>query len=329
MPMAIRKRRERWTAADIPDLAGMVVVVTGSSSGIGLEAAREFARRGAETILACRSPERGARAMESLRAEVPGARAELLALDLASLASVERFAREFSGRYSRLDVLANNAGIMGVDYGVTDDGFERHVGTNHLGHFALTGRLLDVLLDTPGARVVTVSSMGHRRARLDLDDLLYETGGYGPLRAYYRSKLLNLLFAYELHRRFERAGAGTLSLAAHPGLSATNLAHNLTRRWHPPGVLRLFNALVQGPEMGALPTLRASVDPAATSGRYYGPRGPFEERGHPVVVSSSRASRSEANAHRLWTMSEELTGVRYTRLEPAGDVPGGPPPGEG
>ena len=307
--------RHKWTAANIPDLTGKVVAVTGASSGIGFEAAKEFARKGAETILACRSPERGQRAVDAIRAEVPGARADLMLLDLASLASIERFAVAFSKRYSRLDVLANNAAVMGGPYAQTEDGFERQVGTNHLGHFALTGRLLDVLLATPEARVVNVSSLAHRRGQIDLDDLLYEKGGYGGWTAYFRTKLLNLLFTYELQRRFERAGAEAHSLAAHPGFTATHLGDDLANRWKFEWWYRLFNVLVQGPAMGALPTLRAATDPEAKGGQYYGPRGLFEERGRPVVVTSSEASHNEADARRLWAISEELTGVRYAQLE--------------
>ena len=312
--------RHKWTAANIPDLTGKVVAVTGASSGIGFEAAKEFARKGAETILACRSPERGQRAVDAIRAEVPGARADLMLLDLASLTSIERFAIAFSERYSRLDMLANNAGVMGGPYAQTEDGFERQVGTNHLGHFALTGRLLDVLLATPEARVVNVSSLAHRRGQIDLDDLLYEKGGYGGWTAYFRTKLLNLLFTYELQRRLERAGAEAHSLAAHPGFTATHLGDDLANRWKFEWWYRLFNVLVQGPAMGALPTLRAATDPEAKGGQYFGPGGLFEERGRPVVVTSSEASHNEADARRLWAISEDLTGVRFARLDAGSDV---------
>lgn len=309
---------EKWTAGDIPDLTGRVVVVTGGNSGIGFGAVKEFARHGAETVLACRSPERGQAAVEELRAEFPGAKAELLALDLSSLASIERFATEFAERYPRLDVLANNAGIMGGPYAKTEDGFERQVGTNHLGHFALTGRLLQTLLATPGARVVNVSSLGHKRGEVDFDNLFYEEGGYGGWAAYFRTKLLNLLFTYELQRRFERAGVAAHSLAAHPGFSATNLGHVIAGRWHARLVFRLGNALMQSAEMGALPTLRAATDPEATGGQYFGPGRLSETTGHPVLVSSSEAARNEADAGRLWEMSEELTGVHYSQLEASG-----------
>ena len=238
-------------------------------------------------------------------------------LDLASLASVERFATEFTERYPRLDVLANNAGIMGGPLAKTEDGFERQVGTNHLGHYALTGRLLDRLLATPGARVVNVSSMGHRRGRVDFDNFFYEQGGYGGWAAYFRTKLLNLLFTYELQRRFERAGVEVEALAAHPGFSSTNLGEVMGGRWRMGWFFKLGFLLMQGPDMGALPTLRAATDPAATGGEYYGPGGFMEERGHPVLVQASAAAHDEADAARLWGMSEELTGVRYEGLQAA------------
>ena len=307
--------REKWTADDIPDLTGKVVVVTGGNSGIGFGAVKAVARKGADTVLACRSPERGQAALDALKAEVPGAKAELKALDLTSLASVERFATEFTERHQRLDVLANNAGIMVIPYGKTEDGFERQVGTNHLGHFALTGRLLDVLLATPGARVVNVSSLAHKRAELDLDDLLYEKGGYGEWAAYGRSKLLNMLFTYELQRRFERAGVDAHSLAAHPGFSASNLTGHMAERIHMRIALRIFNTIIQGPDMGALPTLRAATDPDARGGQYFGPARLNETTGHPVLVEASAEARDEADGARLWELSKELTGVRYAGLE--------------
>ncbi len=308
-------KRGKWTAADIPDLTGKVVVVTGGNSGIGFGAVKAVARKGAETILACRSPERGQAALDELKAEVPGAKAELMALDLASLASVERFAGEFAERHSRLDVLANNAGIMVIPYGKTEDGFERQVGTNHLGHFALTGRLLDVLMATPGARVVNVSSLAHKRAELDLDNLLYEKGSYGEWAAYGRSKLLNLLFTYELQRRFERAGIEAGSLAAHPGFSASNLTGHMAERLHMRIALRIFHTIIQGPDKGALPTLRAATDPEATGGQYFGPGRLNETTGHPVLVEASAEAHDEADGRRLWELSEELTGVRFSALD--------------
>ncbi len=309
-------RHDRWTADDIPDLTGRVALVTGANSGIGFQAAKELARKGAETVLACRSPERGQAALDTLKAEIPGAKAELVALDLASLASVERFAAAFNERYPRLDVLANNAGIMAVPWAQTEDGFELQNGTNHLGHFALTGRLLDLLLSTPGARVVSVSSVGHRQGKIDLDNLLYENGGFGPWKAYFRSKLLNLLFTYELQRRFEAAGAGASSLAAHPGFASTNMGMAAVRPRGLGWAFTLFMGKVeQSAAMGALPTLRAATDPTAQGGQYYGPSGFYEARGYPVVVTSNPISYDEEVARRAWEASEELTGVRFTGLE--------------
>lgn len=300
----------RWTAADIPELPGRVVLVTGASSGIGYAAAVEFARHGAETIMACRSPERGETALDRLRDLVPGARAELMVLDLASLESIADFAGEFQRRRCRLDVLVNNAGVMAAPYLRTRDGFELHVGTNHLGHFALTGLLLGLIADTAGARVVTVSSLMHRFGRVDNAKLMHTEAEYSIWGAYARSKLYNLLFAYQLQRLFERAGIGAASLAAHPGYTATNLGSRYGRarpRWR--GWLR--RGLTQDPAMGALPILRAAAAPEAVGGQYYGPRGLFGMRGHPVVTSSSRSSRNRSHARRVWELSAQLTAIDF------------------
>lgn len=306
--------RQRWTAAKIPDLTGKVVVVTGANSGIGLETARELARGGAHTILACRSDERGQRAVGDLQAEMPGSSVELMKLDLGSLSSIREFASKFAEGHTRLDVLINNAGIMAVPYSQTEDGFESQMGVNHLGHFALTGRLLERLLATPGARVVMVSSIGHRGATMDFEDLLFEKGRYTPFRPYWRSKLANLLFTYELHRRLRSAGAPVSALAAHPGLSSTNIGNHIDRHWYSRMQQPLMSPFTQTAAMGALPTLRAAVDPDAESGQYYGPSGLGGLRGHPVVVSSNAASRSLRIARRLWRISEDLTGVSYPLL---------------
>lgn len=306
--------RGRWTIGRMPDLSGKIVVVTGANSGIGLEAARRFSTSGADTILACRSERRGESALLKITSDHPGARVRLITLDLGSLQSIERFAREFSECHSRLDVLVNNAGIMAVPYSRTADGFEAQMGTNHLGHFALTGLLLDSLAGTPGARVVTVSSGAHRMGRIDFDNLLYEKGGYSAWGAYFRSKLANLLFTYELGRRLEHAGIDALALAAHPGSVATNLgAHLFRHRWLRPA-RALVHSLLQDPGMGALPILRASVDPAARRGQYFGPDGLMGQRGFPVVVGSTPASHDRQDARNLWQASEELTGVKYLNM---------------
>ena len=303
---------QHWTTANIPDLTGKVVVVTGANSGIGLETARELARGGAHTILACRSTERGQRAIGDLRAEMPDAQVELMKLDLGSLSSIRDFALEFADSHTRLDVLINNAGIMAVPYSQTEDGFESQMGINHLGHFALTGRLLERLLATPGARVVTVSSVGHRGATMDFENLLFEKGGYTPFRPYWRSKLANLLFTYEIQRRLRSAGVHLSALAAHPGFSSTNIGGHIGRHWYSRIQQPLTSPFTQSAAMGALPTLRAAVDPDAAGGQYYGPRGLGGLRGYPVVVSSNAASHNSEYSRRLWQISEELTGVHYS-----------------
>jgi NAD(P)-dependent dehydrogenase (short-subunit alcohol dehydrogenase family) len=305
-----------WTTDNIPDLTDKVIVVTGANSGIGFEAAKEFARKGAQTILACRSMVKAQAALALIQAEIPGARTEIMQLDLASLASVHRFANEFKNKYQRLDVLVNNAGIMMVPYGTTEDGFERQFGTNHLGHFALTGLLLDLLLKTPGARVVNVSSSGHRFGSRDFEDLMYENGnGYSPTQAYGRSKLANLLFTNELQRRFEAHGAEAIAVAAHPGGANTNLQDEIAERWYVKPFVPLMRWMMQSAAMGALPTIRAAVDPNAKGGDYYGPGGFMEQRGYPVLVGSSKASHNTADAQKLWQVSEELTGVHYEQLD--------------
>jgi NAD(P)-dependent dehydrogenase (short-subunit alcohol dehydrogenase family) len=255
--------------------------------------------------------DRAQAALARIHAEIPGAPAEVMHLDLASLASVRRFAEAFQTRYRRLDVLINNAGIMMAPYGTTEDGFERQFGTNHLGHFALTGRLIDRLLETPGARVVNVSSIAHRFGRTDF--VPYEgKAGYSPARAYGRSKLANLLFTYELQRRLEAVGADAIAVAAHPGVSDTSLDTFLQERWPMVAWARPLVAwAMQGAAMGALPTLRAALDPDVRGGQYYGPGGLWELRGYPVVVQSSHASHDKAAARQLWQVSEELTGVRF------------------
>jgi NAD(P)-dependent dehydrogenase (short-subunit alcohol dehydrogenase family) len=293
-----------WTAENIPDLTGKVAIVSGANSGIGCEMARALARKAATVILACRSQEKGVAAVEQIGREYPAAKAELMQLDLSDLASVRRFAGNFTGRYDRLDILINNAGIMMIPFGHTADGFELQFGTNHLGHFALTGLLLDLILQSPRARVVTVSSSGHRFGKIDFDNLNAEQV-YSRTAAYGQSKLANLLFTYELQKRFKVAGVDSIAAAAHPGWTATNLqAHT----WF----FRLLNPFVaQKPEMGALTALYAATAPDAQGGDYYGPRGWQEIRGYPTKVQSSDSSHDTSIAAKLWTVSEELTGVRY------------------
>jgi NAD(P)-dependent dehydrogenase (short-subunit alcohol dehydrogenase family) len=300
---------EKWTEAQIPDLGGRTAIVTGANTGLGLETARALAEKGATVVLAVRNLEKGRDAIEWISARRPGARVSLQSLDLTSLAAVRRAASEIAATHPRIDLLVNNAGVMYTPESRTADGFELQLGTNHLGHFALTGLLLPRLLEARGSRVVSVSSIGHRiRSEIDLDDLAFEKG-YGRVAAYGRSKLANLLFTYELQRRLAGAGAQTSALAAHPGLSATELLRNS------PAALRFLEAplrpLAQSAAMGALPTLRAATDPAAAGGEYYGPGGLAELWGHPVRVASSARSHDADLQRRLWKASEELTGVSF------------------
>ena len=302
-----------WTTNDIPDLTGKVIIVTGANSGIGYEAAKEFARKDAQTILACRSVDKAQRALNQIQAEIPSAAVDVIKLDLASQKSIRKFADIFKSKYDRLNILVNNAGVMMVSYGKTEDGFERQFGTNHLGHFALTGLLIDLLKNTPSSRVVNVSSNGHHQGYMDFNNLMYENGkGYSRMGAYGRTKLANLLFTYELQRRFGSAGINTIATAAHPGLTNTALAdHFFGVRFLRPILHPLLGRFLQNASMGALPTLRAAVDPTAKGGQYYGPGGPGETRGYPILVRSNRASHNEADARQLWQVSEELTGIKY------------------
>ncbi|HVN38504.1 MAG TPA: oxidoreductase [Myxococcota bacterium] len=306
-----------WTHADVPSQRGRTIVVTGANSGIGLEAAKTLAGAGAHVVLACRDPRRADAAAASLRAAHPDARLEVLPLDLASLASVREFASAFSARHARLDVLVNNAGVMAIPRRVTADGFEMQLGTNHLGHFALTGLLLPRLLAAPAPRVVTVSSTAHRAGRMRFDDLQSERR-YQRWLAYGQSKLANLLFGYELDRRARAAGRALVSAACHPGYSATNLQlvgprMDGSRRMEAlmDWANRVFS---QDASMGALPTLFAATAPSVQGGDYYGPDRMFETWGHPTKVGSSARSRDALSARRLWQVSEELTGVRYEGL---------------
>jgi NAD(P)-dependent dehydrogenase (short-subunit alcohol dehydrogenase family) len=293
-----------WTAENIPDLTGKIAIVTGANSGIGYEMARALAGKEATVILACRNKDKGDAAVRQITQEYPEAKAELMQLDLAGLASVRRFADEFANHCDRLDILINNAGIMRTPFGKTADGFELQFGTNHLGHFALTGLLLDIIIRTHKARVITVSSGGERFGKIDFDNLNAEKG-YDGGGAYGQSKLANLLFTYELQRRFEGTGVDAIAAAAHPGWTVTNLQVH----WR---MLRVLNPFIgQKPEMGALPALYAATAPDVQGGDYYGPDGWFELRGHPTKVQSSDRSHDAAVAAKLWAVSEELTGVRY------------------
>jgi NAD(P)-dependent dehydrogenase (short-subunit alcohol dehydrogenase family) len=306
-----------WSADDMPDLSGKTIIVTGGNSGIGYEAAKQLARKGARVVLACRDLEKARAAIGAISGEHRGAAAEALQLDLASLASVRSFASAFLAEHNALDVLCNNAGVMALPYRKTADGFEMQLGTNHIGHFALTGLLLERLLATPGARVVNVSSGAHRVGAIHFDDLQWEHG-YRKWAAYGQSKLANLLFTYELQRKLSAAGANVIALACHPGYAATNLQTAGPRMEGSTWMESLSGfanrVAAQSAAMGALPTLYAATAPDVSGGDYIGPDGIGELWGHPKKVQSNRRSHDTAVAAKLWEISEELTSVRYTAL---------------
>ncbi|WP_420110359.1 SDR family NAD(P)-dependent oxidoreductase [Mycolicibacter arupensis] len=297
-----------WTTTDIPDQTGRVAVITGANTGLGYETAAALAARGAHVVLAVRNLDKGKDAAALISRRNPGASVALQELDLTSLDSIRSAAEQLRADHDRIDLLINNAGVMWTPKSTTKDGFELQFGTNHLGHFAFTGLLLDRMLPVEGSRIVTVSSIGHRiRADIHFDDLQWERS-YSRVAAYGQAKLANLLFTYELQRRLAPHGT-TIAAAAHPGGSRTELTRNL-----PPLLARLtplIEPLFQGADMGALPTLRAATDPGVLGGQYYGPDGWGEQRGYPKVVQSSRKSHDTDVQKRLWTVSEELTGVHY------------------
>jgi NAD(P)-dependent dehydrogenase (short-subunit alcohol dehydrogenase family) len=300
----------KWTAEDMPRQDGRTAIVTGANSGLGLATARELARAGARVVLAVRNVARGEEAARAIRAAHPDAALEVEALDLAELASVRDFAARFAAAHDGLDLLINNAGLMAPPRRTTADGFELQLGTNHLGHFALTGLVIEAMSGRADARVVTLSSTAHRMGRIRFDDLQSEHH-YFRWNAYGQSKLANLLFMLELERRLRAAGWTARSLAAHPGWAATNL-----QTAAPPLLDRIVgtignHVIAQSADMGALPTLYAATFPDLPGGTYVGPDGRGEQRGHPRPVGMTSAARDEAAARRLWEVSEELTGVRF------------------
>lgn len=307
-----------WTVEHLPDCSDKTVIVTGANSGLGFEATKAFAANGATVMMACRSTDRGTQAAAEIRQSVdhPDLELDVQQCDLASLRSIDGFASTMGEEYPPIDILCNNAGVMAIPRQETEDGFEKQLGVNHLGHFALTGRLLDRLLETDGeSRIVTHSSGAHTAGQIDFEDL-HRTQSYGKWDAYGQSKLANLLFAYELQRRLDAAGiTDTISVACHPGYAATNLQYRGPKESGSAlrlGVMKAANALVGQPaEQGVLPLLYAATAPTAAGGEYYGPGGLLNMRGAPEQQTSSDASYDEATAARLWEHSEELTDVRY------------------
>jgi NAD(P)-dependent dehydrogenase (short-subunit alcohol dehydrogenase family) len=299
----------------MPRLDGKIAVVTGANSGLGFETSHALTVKGAKVIMTSRNMEKGEAAAEKIRQEYPQADVEVWQLDLADLDSIQRFAHKFKSRYPLLDILVNNAGVMALPHRQeTADGFEMQFGTNHLGHFALTGLLIDPIRRAPAARVVTVSSGAHRMGNMEFGDLNWDYS-YDRWSAYGRSKLANLLFAYELQRKLAETGTRAISVAAHPGYAATNLqstgpAHggaNLQSR-----LMAISNRLLaQSQEMGALPILNAATAEDVHGGDYIGPGGLMEARGYPKHVESSEKSHNRPAAQKLWSVSEELTGVNF------------------
>lgn len=295
-----------FTAASVPDQSGRTALITGSNTGIGWEAAAVLAGKGARVLLACRSQEKGAAALERIQRLHPEAELAFVPLDLGSLESVRKAAARIAGE-ARIDLLINNAGIMMPPREETADGFESQFGVNHLGHFALTGLLLGKLRETDGARVITVSSGAHKAGRIRFDDI-HAKKSYSRVARYGMSKLANLLFTHELQRRLEAAGDGTAALGCHPGVSDTELTRSFPARMQ--ALTRLLTSpFSHPPPKGALPTIRAATDPEARGGEYYGPGGFLELTGPPVRNEPSRASRNPETARRLWDLSIELTGV--------------------
>lgn len=302
-----------WNLDQVPDLSGRVMIVTGANSGIGYEAALALAKRKAEVVLACRNQEKAKAAADRIQAVVPAARLELIPLDLSKLQSIREFSERFHEGHSRLNALINNAGVMALPKCATADGFEMQFGTNHLGHFALTGQVLDLLLATEGSRVVNVSSIAHKFGKIRFHDLQAEKS-YSKWGAYGQSKLANLLFTHELDRRLKEAGSGTISVACHPGWAATNL-QEAGPRMEGSKLMEKLSAwgnamLAQDAAAGALPTVFATVEPLRGN-EYVGPTRLMGWHGPPEIIEPLPKARDPETAKRLWEESEELTGVRY------------------
>lgn len=297
--------KANWTVNNIPDQSGKVIIVTGATSGLGKEAARVLAGKNATVIMAVRNTEKGEVVAAEIRQQFSNATIEVIKLELSSLASVKAFATVFSSKHERLDVLINNAGVMWCPESKTEDGFEMQMGTNHFGHFALTGHLMPLLRQTKNSRVVATSSVAHKTGKIDLSDLNWGKRRYSRIQAYSDSKIANLHFAYEFARRNADDSDAPRMTSAHPGWTQSDLQRYT-------GLVRFLNPVfAQGPDMGVLPTLRAAFDPDAQAGDYFGPSGWLEMRGYPVKVKSIKRAQDQSIGHQFWELSERLTGISY------------------
>jgi len=295
----------KWNIDKVPSWPGSVVIITGANSGIGYETALELAKKDMEVILACRNMQKAEEAQSNILQEYPQARIRTMRVDMSSQKEIRKFVTQFQRDYSKLHVLINNAGIMMSPYKVTEDGFENQFATNYIGHFALTGLLLPMLACAPGSRVITLSSLSYKWAKIQFDDL-HAKRGYNKSKAYGQSKRACLIFAFELQRRLEAAGYDILSVAAHPGLSNTNLD-----RYFPALIRPLGSLFLQSAKKGALPILYAALDNTVKGGEFIGPDGFRQIRGYPTEVDADDYARDEEIAKRLWRISEEMTGVFY------------------
>lgn len=301
----------KWNIDQVNNLAGKIIIVTGANSGLGFEATKIFASKGATVIMACRSMDKADQAKKLILSDQKNANLIPMIIDLANLASINSFALEFKKQYTQLDVLLNNAGILSIPYSKTIDGLEMQNGVNHLGHFALTAHLFDILKKTKSSRIVNLSSLAHIQGKMDFDNFLFEKGKYKKMKSYARSKLSILLFTFELDRRIKEKGYDIKVLAAHPGFSSTDLGRHMTGKRHRNLFEIYAKKIGQIPAQGCLPEVRASLDENALSGQYYGPSGFMQMKGDPVLVKPNKKALNIEAAKTLWTLSEKLTKVRF------------------